>query len=313
MPTTLRLARRRLGSVTGIFFVSTTTGIASAADYLVLGDLADVDADTAKLSRYYAMPTSTTTSNTGVVRRIRKDGFTAATGNTRVVAAYSSATSSGIEVEIYGPLPPKDADGRIGLHTAINRALAECWSIDMLSITPSTSGQSTYSLSTVAEWIISDQQIVDLWFRRSGSTADELMPEWRYQADVDSGQLEIRGVSLSTTDTLKPKVYRPLDRWIEVNSTWANSTSGLVNDSDRCLLSEDGIEAVGRAHVYKALALIGDVDGRQMDRNDANLARQDANRWKHANLPREFGRPVHWYRARSLTAAGPWPREGSLG
>lgn len=312
-PTTLKAARRRLGSVIGFSLASTTTGGSTATDSLTLGSIADADAETSQLSGCYAMPISTASGNAGLVRRVRKDGFTATTGVVRCVASFTSTTATGVEVEIYAPLPPKDADGRLGLHTLINRALSECWDIDSLSITPSVASQSTFSLFTTADWIRTDEQIVDVWYRRSGSTADQLVPEWRYADDVNNGQIEIRGISLSTTDTLKPLVYRPLNRWIEVNSSWAESTAGLVNDSDRCLLSEDGIEAVGRAHALKALATVGDFEGRQIDKQDAAQARQDADKWKHANLPRKQGRPVHWNRSRGVGAGALWPREGSLG
>lgn len=310
MPTSLAAARRRLGSGLGPYYRSTTTGASTATDSLTLGSLADAEAESNKLSAMYAMPVSTTTDNAYQVRRVRREGFTAATGVARVVTAYSSATPSGVEVDIYSPLPPRDYDGRVGLHTIINRALAECWDIDRLDITPSAASQSTYSLSSVAEWIRTDEQIIDVYYRRSGSTRDELVPEWRFQSNVDAPEIEIRGVNLSTSDTLKPVVYRPLNTWIEVNSTWGNSTIGLSTESDRCLLSEEGIEVVGRAIALAELSKMGDFEGRRVDRADAIAARQDADRWKHRNLPRKFGRSVHWVTAH--TYGQPWPREGSL-
>lgn len=312
-PTSLKAGRRRLGSAIGLIVISTTSGASTATDSLTIADLIDSEAETSLYARSYAMPTSTGSTNAGQVARVRKDGFTAATGVLRTVKPYTGVTSSGVEIEIYAPLPPKDADSRIGLHTCINRALAESWDIDRLAITPTSAAQSTFSLFSAADWIRSDEQIVDVWFRRSGSTYDELVPEWQYVSDVNAGQLEIRGVALSTTDTLKPEVYRPLNRWIEVNSTWGESTTGMVNDSDRCLLNEDGIEAIGKAHALATLATMGDIDGKRIDKADALQARRDADHWKHTNLPRKWGRPVHWTRGKTVTGGALWPREGSLG
>jgi hypothetical protein len=312
MPTTLKAARRRVGSALGLILVSTTTGASTATDTLTLGSLIDAEAETSYLARCYAMPISTASANAGQVRRIRKDGFTAATGVTRTVGAYSTTTSSAVEVEIYAPLPPKDADGRIGLNTICNRVLSECWDIDTLSITPSAASQSTYSLATVADWVRDDDQIVDVWYRRSGSTTDEIVPEWRLVHDLDTKEIEIRGAALSTGDALKIEVYRPLNTWIEVNSTWAASTSGLQNDSDRCLLSEEGFEVIGRAHALALLATVGDFEGKRIDEAKATDAREAANAWKNS-LPRKQGRPVHWSRTRVVGTGGTWPREGSLG
>lgn len=312
MPTSLQAARRRLGSVLGPFYTATTSTTSTASDSLSFDALADAEADANKFAAMYAMPVSSGSNAAYEVRRIRKDGFTAATGVMRAVAAYSTSLSSGVVVDICSPLPPRDSDGRTGLHTIINRALAECWDIDSLSISPSTASQSTYSLATAADWIRTDEQIVDVWYRRSGSTCDELVPEWRFNHNVDTPEIEVRGVSLSTSDELRPMVYRPLNRWIEVNSTWGTSTAGLSTESDRCLLSEEGIEVVGKAHALAELSKMGDFEGRRVDRADAEAARKDADLWKRRNLPRKFGRPVHWNRATTKSGAY-WPREGSLG
>lgn len=312
MPTRLDAARDRLGYAIGLYLTSTTTGGSSATDTLTLGDLADSDAEANLYARCYAMPVSTASANAGQVRRIRAAGFAAATGVVRTTSVYSGLTSSAVKVVICAPLPPKDGDGRVGLHTLINRSLAESWDIDTLAITP-VAGVSTYSLSTVAEWIRSDEQIVDVWFRRSGSTTDELVPEWRFNHDVDNAVLELRGGALSTADTLKPVVYRPLNTWIETAGTWGASTAGLVNDSDRCLLSEEGIEIIGKAHALHALSNMGDFEGRRVDLADAKNARQAADAWKHNNLPRKEGRPRHWTAARTVGQGPAWPREGSLG
>lgn len=305
--TTLKAGRRRLGGRLGFFLVSTTTSTASAATDFVCADLIDSDAEPSKFKNCWAMPVSTTSAAAGEVRRIKATGFTPTTGKVSTVASYSTTLSSGVEVEIYGVLPPKATDGRDGLLECINLALQESWTIDTLPITGSTG--CTYSLS-VYPWITDEDWIVDVWVRRSGSTTDDLVREWRFQHDADAPSLELREY-LSTTDTLKPRIYRPMDTWIKTGATWAASTTGLVNDSDECLLSLEGIEVIGLARAYETLAQTGDLTGKQLDQAKANSARVRANAWKAANLSREFGRRVHWNRAQRQTGA--WPREGSLG
>lgn len=311
MPTRLDAARQRLGYALGFYLVSTTSAAASSATEFTCSPLIDSDAGDDKLAHCYAMPTSTTSAAAGEVRRIQKSGFTPATGKVACVAPFSTTLSSGVVVEISGTLPQVSADGKLGLRECLNRGLSECWDVDTLSITPSTASVSTYSLTTTAPWISDEDDVIDVYYRRSGSTADDLVPEWRLNKDLDGRDLEIRGVNLSTSDTLKPRVYRPLDTWIETAGTWATSTAGLVNDSDRCLLDPKGLELVGKAYAYEVLATQGDVNGKLLDEAKAKEARLAANDWKLRNLPRERGRAVHWDRPKTT---GPlWPNEGSLG
>jgi hypothetical protein len=168
--------------------------------------------------------------------------------------------------------------------------------------------QYQYSLAAYP-WLTTEDRIVDVWIRRSGAVRDELLREWRFLHDAEGPMLEIR-TPVSTSDTLKPRVYRPLDTWLKVDGTWQDSTSGLVSDTDEALLSLDGLQTVGLAWAYETLAQQG--MGAEVAQYTALADRQRrlANQWKREHLPRQAGRSVHWYTDQPNYAD--WPLEGSL-
>lgn len=302
MPETWTTYRRALGGALGwhLFSAQSSTGSAAAANTVVLLDLQDSNLEANFTDTVWEFqPTGT---NAGEVRRAVKGGLAPGTGTLTLSRAHTAATTAAATVELYGVLPPTQHLGRRGLLQAANLALKECWMIDTLSIT----GVSTayqYPLSTAYPWLDTEDKVIDMWVRRTGENRDVLVPWWEW-LDTNSFQFQS---PFSTADTLKPRVYRPLDTWIGVSGTFANSTvPGLVNETDQGLLSVGGMLQVGLYWCYEFLATEGAPDQRSEWRRMADRQRIKANTWKRAHLPHDTGRDAHARRmAPSLQAD--WP------
>ena len=291
--TTLQTYRRTLAERAGFFALSTTTAASTATNHLMLGLLADTDLEARHYNTVWSMVTSTNGGGAfGEVRRLSKNTFAPGTGSVQVSRALSTILSSGVEVEVHGVLPPIRQAGLMGWREVINTALRECWSVDTLNIAPATSTTLAHNLSTLP-WIITEPDIIDVWVRSSGASVDSLVGQWRFNYDMNAPTLELRQTH-STGTAIKPKVYRPLDTWIAVNSTWANSTSGLVNDTDEALLPLEGMVRVGLAVAYEHLATRGGTENESYYMDQAATWRRRADAWKGQFLPRQAGRDSHW-------------------
>lgn len=312
MPTTAAY-RQVLAQELGFWLSLTTTSGASVATDLICTSLIDSDLEASFLDGVWSLLTSTNSgqSQLGTVRRVKANGLAATTGTVTHTRAFSSTTSVSTTFELFGVLPPTDQLGRRGLLTCMNLALRECWDIDFLPIT-GVANQYQYPLSTSFPWLTSEDQVIDVWVRRSGASRDTLVAEWRFIADAELPQIEFKA-PFTTSDTIKVQAYRPADTWIGTGtpSTWAESTTGLVSDSDVAMLSLDAMKTVGLVHCFAALATVGDETERQSWAAKASAQRLKANMWKRANLRRETGRDVHWRTVFSALVPA-FPLEGSL-
>lgn len=314
MPFTTAQYRQVLAAALGFYSPGLLADGAGSSNSLVCSGLIDSDFEANFLDGTWILTTSSAsgTPTSGTVRRVKTGGLAPATGTVTMTRTFgTSAISSGFTFDIYGVLPPTDQLGRRGILSCINLALRECWILDYLSIT-GVANQYQYPLSTSYPWLTSEDQVIDVWVRRPSYSRDQMTPEWRFISDADSPQLEFK-VPFTTSDTLKPYVYRPLDTWISVHGGgFAESTVGLVNDDDQALLSLDGMKAVGLYYCYESLAMIGDASERASWQALASRQRILANAWKRANLRRDTGREMHWRNTFS-TLAPAFPLEGSLG
>jgi hypothetical protein len=273
-------------------FTSQSTASASAtASTLVIPDLIDTNLEPNYLDTTWEYQPAG--GNIGEVRRVLKGGLAPATGTVTLSRAHTATTSSGTSVEFYGVLPPVSALGRRGLLQAANLALGECWWIDEVDIT-GVAAQWQYSLAAYP-WLQTEDQVIDVWARRSGDVRDRLVSQWHWLDNLDAPQIEFRYL-FGPSDTIKIKAYRPLDSWIKVGATWADSTVGLVNDSDQAMISEQGMLNVGLYYCYEFLASEGDVSQRAQWRTLADRQRIKANKWKSWTLPTLDGRDraLHW-------------------
>lgn len=311
MPT-LALYRQVLGAELGFAQTGLTTDGAGSSNSLVCSALGDSDLESKYYDGVWSIITSTQSGQSllGQVRRVKQGGLSPVTGSLTMTRGYTASIASGTGFELYGVLPPVDALGRRGLLSCINLALRECWIEQYLQIT-GVANQWQYSLETAYPWLWTEDQVIDVWCRRSNALRDQLVEEWRLIEDADNPQIEFKA-PFTTADVIKPYVHRPMDTWINTGTGYANSTTGLVADTDQAMLSIDGMLAVGLYHCYTALAGIGD-DGERGEW----IARRDrqrikANVWKRAHLKRDVGRTFHW-RNTMRQMLPQFPTEGSLG
>jgi hypothetical protein len=306
MPETWRNYRRALGAALGFHIYThsdTVSSASSAANVILIPELSGADVESGFLDNTWEYQPLDV--NHGEVRRVVSGGLSPATGLVTLSRAHSFNTTTTADIEFYGVLPPVSYLGRRGLLEAANLALEECWTIDTLALTgDSTSYQyrldtSTHTVYSGFPWLNREDQIIDVFIRRSGETRDALLSQWRLINDVDTPYLEIKS-PLSTADTIKPLVYRPMGTWIKpyLQSWGAIPTStGLSGiDGDQALLSIQGMLAVGLYWCYEFLASEGDYPQRQYWRGMADRQRIKANKWKASTLPRSTGREEHWSR-----------------
>ncbi len=313
MPFTTAQYRAVLAAELGFFSgtLTTSAGAVNATD-LICNTLIDSDFEASFLDGVWSLITSSAagTPPIGTVRRIKMGGLAPATGTITHSRAYASTTSNGQTFELFGVLPPTDQLGRRGILTCMNLALRECWMEDYLSIV-GVSNQYQYPLATAYPWLQQEDQIIDVWVRRSGANRDQLVSEWRLINDAETPQLEFK-TPFTTSDTIKPYVHRPLDTWIATPTVWAESTTGLVNEGDQALLSLNAMRVVGLYHCFTALATVGDESERAGWQAKADKQALIKAAWKRANLKHDTGRDVHWKTAYSALVPA-FPLEGSLG
>lgn len=290
MPETWATYRHALAERLGwhLYTNQSTSAGSGAANTLVIPDLIDTNLESNFLDTTWEYQPSG--GNAGEVRRVLKGGLAPATGTVTLSRAHTAATSSATAIEFYGVLPPVRSLGRKGLLDAANEALAECWAIDTLTVAANSTAYQ-YPL-TAYPWLSVEDQVIDVYIRRLGEVRDTLLPQWRWINDVDTPQLEVP-MPLNSGDVLKPVVYRPMDTWLQVNSTWTDTATGLLNETDQGLLSVNGMVVVGLYYCYEFLATEGDVSQRAQWRTLADRQRMKANNWKDGALPTLQGRDVH--------------------
>src|SRR5215831_3365589 len=257
MPFTLAQYRHRLADGAGFNLQVTTSALAAATNQLVISQLQSTELEPTFLGNTWEYQPSG--PNAGEVRRVVYAGLQPGTGIVNVERAHTAATPSGTAVEFLGKLPPVRYEGRLGLNDIVNRVLAECWTVQKLSIT-GVQDQKIYPIGTLFPWLQAEDQIVDVYYR--GATAqpndsDQLMINWRWVSGADNPGIEI-ATTLGTGDLLKPQVYVPMSWWLNRGSGWGlQATEGLQSDADLALLPIMGMEIIGGFYINNELAKWG--------------------------------------------------------
>lgn len=291
--TTLTQYRQRAGQMAGFHWFGTTTS-AGAADGSTIISTAwqstEMEATFLKNAWYYV-------PSTLEARRIREQGLAAATGTITPDRNHAAQIGNGVAFEIYGRLPPVSMEGRLGLNTIVNRVLAECWTLQKLSIAGVTN-QREYQLGTAYPWLQTEDQIAEVYYRPANADPNDddlLMPRWRFVPGADNPRLEI-GTPVQTGDTVKMMTYIPLSWWLYQSGAWGLATTeGLAAETDGALLDLEGFEIVAGWYVYQEMAKWGDTADRDRYLKLAAASRTAANEWKRISLHYfDAGREDHW-------------------
>ncbi len=250
-------------------YAGTASGT-SATRRLVSTDLADLD----------LVGTGSDTSNTHydgawvyipdsrAQRRIVKNGYarnvaantvitttsTAAVGHLTLHRPLQVAVPGGTDFEVHR-WPVRDDDRKLGLHTAINRALGLLYVRDRLSITGLGTTINRYTLAAYP-WLISEAQLVSAQDTEvlSGLDPAPLSGGGVLRIDGDTPYL-ITGAGVATTATFTIDVMRPRSSWIKLHgSTWGESTMGLQDDDDECTGGLERITSVAEYLICREMA-----------------------------------------------------------
>lgn len=284
MPVSLTDARRALAKKLAAYEQG-KTGIepASGTTYTNVADGADakrelVSSDLASTERSSAAPSASVDEfNSAWVylpalpaqRRVAKNGFKPSQAADDVTNSSGSDQKVGVLIferalqavlaanqvfEVHTRLPVTDADGLPGLHSCLNRALRTLRIPDRISIS-GVSNQYRYDLSAYP-WLTHQAQLAGTWDYEAISGMDPwgLPGRSRLRFDAQTQYL-ILDTPVPTGQTFYIDVYRPAYSWIKVSSTWANSTVGLVNESDEAAVDVNILTLVAAYFAAEALAL----------------------------------------------------------
>lgn len=290
---TLLSYRQRAGQMAGFhWFGSTTSAGAADGSSIVCSTWQSTELeDTYLKDTWYYVP------STQEARRIREHGLANASGTISPDRPHAAQIGSNVPFEIYGILPPIKIEGRLGLNDIVNRALAECWTLQKINIAAVQDARE-YQIGAVLPWLETEDQIAEVYYRPANAAAtddDLVMPRWRFVPGGDNPRLEI-GTPLNAGDTVKPMLYVPMSWWINSSGSWGLATTeGLQNETDGALLDLEGFEMIAAWYIYSERAKWGEQDRQEEYMKLAAQQRAAANYWKRISLHYfDPGREDHW-------------------
>jgi hypothetical protein len=186
-------------------------------------------------------------ANQGYVGDVEAESVTDLALNTdsvavlRVVRNFAAALAPNTLLELH-TMPVVDADMQTGLHTFLNRAGRAMWFRKRLSFT--ADGTRRASLAAYP-WLFDESQLIGV-FDREITTGTDPLPltgggELRFDGQVPYLLL---GPAVPSGQAFYADVWRPRSSWIKVSGTWADSTLGLVNETDEMYVDLDQLVTV---------------------------------------------------------------------
>lgn len=166
---------------------------------------------------------------------------------------FDSVLSANLAYEVLSPLPwlPDSATGVKGMLEFTNRALHQLNEVKRIAIT-GVSGTELYDLAAYEAWIRSGDQLVAVYDRADSAAREPLMtggPDPYLRFDGEGTYLVVPGGMRS--GTFYAEFRRPLDSWIGTGgpTVWADSTVGLVNETD---VSAGDLQTIAELAAYYA-------------------------------------------------------------
>lgn len=212
-----------------------TASATSGADNLVVAaSQIDTEAPVEKYGGWYLFGTGGNVA--GLQGRVRRNGFTGATGTFALAASFTTTPLINATWEGSGTMPRLDQDGLTGVRTCINRALRKLWVEDRIDIA-ATTGVNEYDLASY--WWATKRRFKRLYGPDPGSSGHALPSDrdWEVVRDGDLWVLKL-GSGYATGETFSLLVERPANSRIKVGGTWtdqASPTAGLSAEADACL------------------------------------------------------------------------------
>lgn len=267
MTTTLQAYRRALSQELGRYAVFSTSAVATgfdAARQVISGYLRDDDEGSG--SSMYDDGWVYVASNAAddQHRQVIRGGFRGDLGLLRLDRPFASALATPIVVEYHEHFPASTAEGVIGLNQLVGLALRDLWAPDALAVP--TTGAESYVLPV---WM-DDPWYLDGLLDPPLATGLEPRPRdlpWGVRYEGATPRLWVRP-PVATSFSMTALLRRPANTLIN----GAESTVGLVLDTDYALPPTSDVVAVGAMHAYLWL----------LAREDTPVNRSQAAAWEAA-------------------------------
>jgi hypothetical protein len=190
----------------------------------------------------------------GQTRRVRTNGYVAATGALTIDPAWTITPVNGDAIELTGYFPATPQVGADSSYlTLINAALRQIVAPDRISVPITTSQESP--LVTWAGWLDREERLRAVW--EPGPTGGLPVPadfrRPRLRLDADLPVLELAVPFASSSGLLALDVLRPADTWIKTAGAWGESAVGLVSETDEARPSVEDVKKIGKMAGYEAL------------------------------------------------------------
>lgn len=267
----LKAARLKI-LTTGVLYSGTYQGTASGADAarrIVSSDLASVNlAGTASEAPSSAYQNEWAyVPSTAEQRRMVKNGYSGynaassvLTGQNASADAYivgrltldralATALAGNTTVETYSRFPAQSNEDMPGLHWAIGEALSVMHWPFKVAIT-ATDSTRRYDMTSLASWFKRPEQLIRVFGPDPNNGDGPPTMSGRPWIEPDGEKLYLHvPEQLNAGQIFYAQVRRPAKTWIKVAGTWANSTVGLVNETDEALPDVDRVTAVAYWHL----------------------------------------------------------------
>lgn len=291
MTTTLTQARRDLAGALGGYQLirsgvqygmptsTTYLGIATGADarrLIVSSDLADLDSagtgsdtDAAWYNGGFAYLLNTVPEQRRVSNQSYDPNQAADTVVDQTTTGYyvgvasmarplATAVTAGTPIELHTMLPPLDWDKGEGLHKCINRALMAMPMEFSVSVTGA--GTKLVSLGSTIPWLYRQDQFIGCYDKAADSDTLGIPHrgidlERPFEFSGNTVQL-VSDYAFTSGDVFTLKLWRPVGTWIAVSNVWADSTVGLVNETDQCFADPKIVELCATYYAYKTLSRV---------------------------------------------------------
>lgn len=184
---------------------------------------------------------------------VKPGGFAPSTGTLTVARAWDTTPHAGDTLELTGLFPPVPGLGEdIDYRTIINRSLGRLLEEDRIDV-PTVADQYTYTFSLATYPWLDRMTRVQGVLDPPRATGLPRRPTWRpHQWKIDGGALTLEFLARpypTSGHTFQLSVLRPADTLIN----GADSTTGLVADSDTAVPSVEEVVTVARMYCFEAL------------------------------------------------------------
>lgn len=298
---TLKTFRRDAASQLQLLDVLTTTALATGPDAaisVIVDSFAGAQANTL-YEGAYVYPASG--AQLGRERPVRPNGLTPSTSTLKVSWAWPAALASGVEVEILRLVPAtRQPGGRNGWREIINDVLADIPTIRRYPIT-ATAGTVAYA---VPVWLEAEDQAIGIYDPQVTGENPNLSQNLRsIRYDGETVSLELWS-PYSAGNVFYLAVYQPASTRVRSGGSWADSTTGLVNDDDEALAHRRLVQAM-------AIQRAAEQELERPDPRSKAMWERALDRWTPiaAGLKRRLvpARPSHL--AVSPPVQSQWPKE----